>query len=148
MEQNAESRIRRLRKERKLSGIKVAEQLNITPQYYYDIEKGERRLTAEIAASLADVLQTTVDYLLGKTDINLYDWITSPSEEAQQVPKKVQQTKETPASYENEKEFLSKIDLSDEELMQRFKVMVDGRELTEKEWKKLLAFLRMERELD
>jgi len=67
-----ESRIRKLRKEKKLSGIKVAQRLDITPQYYYDIEKGERRLTTEIAAKLADLLQTTVDYLIGATDINLY----------------------------------------------------------------------------
>lgn len=141
---NTDSRIRRLRKERKLSGIKVAELLDITPQYYYDIERGERRLTAEIAAKLADVLHTTVDYLLGKTDINLYDWITSPAEETDEYLK----VKETPAQFITEKEFISRIELSDEELMKRFKIMVDGRELTEKEWKKLLAFVRMERELD
>jgi transcriptional regulator with XRE-family HTH domain len=141
---NTDSRIRRLRKERKLSGIKVAELLNITPQYYYDIERGERRLTADIAAKLADVLHTTVDYLLGKTDINLYDWITSPAEETEEYLK----AKETPTQYNTEKEFISRIDLSDEELMKQYKVMVDGRELTEKEWKKLLAFVRMERELD
>ncbi|WP_019123589.1 helix-turn-helix domain-containing protein [Brevibacillus massiliensis] len=58
------------------------------------------------------------------------------------------QNLKNPFSDESEKEFLAEIDLSDEELMQRYKVMVDGRELTEKEWKKLLAFLRMERDLD
>ncbi|MED1792853.1 helix-turn-helix transcriptional regulator [Brevibacillus nitrificans] len=148
MTNSTDGRIRRLRKERKLSGTKIAEKLNITPQYYYDIEKGERRLTTEIAASLADILQTTVDYLIGKTDINLFDWVPSPAEEEQQMPKKVTQIKETPVSYENEKEFLSKIDLSDEELLAQFKLSVDGRELTEKELKKLLAFLRMERSLE
>ncbi|MGG4499138.1 helix-turn-helix domain-containing protein [Brevibacillus reuszeri] len=56
--------------------------------------------------------------------------------------------KETPASNENEKEFLSKIDLSDEELLAQFKLTVDGRDLTQKEVKKLLAFLRMERNLE
>ncbi|MFM1655535.1 helix-turn-helix domain-containing protein [Brevibacillus sp. B_LB10_24] len=63
-------------------------------------------------------------------------------------PKQSLFIKENPDPFTNEKEFLSEIDLSDEELMQRYKVMVDGRELTEKEWKKLLAFLRMERDLD
>ncbi|RAV18852.1 helix-turn-helix domain-containing protein [Paenibacillus contaminans] len=87
MSEANESRIRKLRKERKLSGIKVAQMMNITPQYYYDIEKGERRLTAEIASDLADILNTTVDYLIGKTDINLYDWIQSPAEEAAEALK-------------------------------------------------------------
>lgn len=70
---NELSRIRRLRKERKLSGIKIAQRLSITPQYYYDIEKGERRLTTEIAGKLAEILKTTVDYLIGVTDVNQYD---------------------------------------------------------------------------
>lgn len=67
-----ESRIRKLRKECKLSGIEVAKRLKITPQYYYDIEKGERRLTTDIAGELADILKTTVDYLIGKTEVNQY----------------------------------------------------------------------------
>lgn len=67
-----ENRLKALRKYRKLSGIAVARELGITPQYYYDIEKGERRLTTEIAGKLAVILQTTVDYLIGVTDVNNY----------------------------------------------------------------------------
>jgi transcriptional regulator with XRE-family HTH domain len=47
-----------------------------------------------------------------------------------------------------EEEFVRSVDLSDEELMKKYRVTVDGRELTEKEWKKLIAFLRIERDLD
>lgn len=65
-----EIRLKQLRKERGMSGIEIAKRLGITPQYYYDIEKGERRLTTEIASKLADILETTVDYLIGKTDTN------------------------------------------------------------------------------
>lgn len=68
-----ENRLKSLRKKRKLSGIAIAKKLGISPQYYYDIEKNERRLTTEIAAKLADILQTTVDYLIGVTDVNNYD---------------------------------------------------------------------------
>lgn len=67
-----ENRMKALRKDRKMSGIEVAKRLDITPQYYYDIEKGERRLTTEIAARLADILETTVDYLIGKAETNNY----------------------------------------------------------------------------
>lgn len=70
---SGENRLKELRKKNKMSGIAVARELGITPQYYYDIEKGERRLTTEIAGRLAEILRTTVDYLIGVTDINKYD---------------------------------------------------------------------------
>ncbi|MGG0755686.1 hypothetical protein [Brevibacillus laterosporus] len=41
---------------------------------------------------------------------------------------------------------MANIDLTDEELRKQFKVVVDGRELTKKEWKKLIAFLRVDRQ--
>ena len=66
------NRLKELRKDRGLSGIAIARQLDITPQYYYDIEKGERRLTTEIAAKLVPVLKATVDYIIGVTDVNQY----------------------------------------------------------------------------
>lgn len=50
--------------------------------------------------------------------------------------------KQTHVSYENEKEFLSKIDLSDGGLLIQFKLAVMV--VKQKEEKKLLAFLRME----
>lgn len=53
---------------RKISGITIANKLGITPQYYYDIERGERTLSAEFAAKIADILGVSVDYLLGRTD--------------------------------------------------------------------------------
>ncbi|KAF6636533.1 helix-turn-helix transcriptional regulator [Paenibacillus sp. EKM208P] len=68
-----DSRLKTIRKEKKMSGIAVAKALGITPQYYYDIEKGERRLTTEIAGQLANLFQTTVDYLIGVTDVNQYE---------------------------------------------------------------------------
>ncbi|MBG9772943.1 helix-turn-helix domain-containing protein [Brevibacillus laterosporus] len=128
---------------KKLSGIAMAKALGISPQYYYEIERGEKNLSADMAGQLAEIFNVTTDYLLGKTDINLYDWIPSPAEEAEEAQKK-----ENPDPYKNEKEFLANIDLSDEELRKQFKVVMDGRELTDKEWKKLIAFLRLERDLD
>lgn len=71
----------RTKDNKKLSGINVAKQLGITPQYYYDIEKGERTLSAETASKLADIFHTTTDYLLGKTDVNIYDWVGIIEEE-------------------------------------------------------------------
>ncbi|RFB31994.1 helix-turn-helix domain-containing protein [Brevibacillus sp. VP] len=128
---------------KKLSGIAMAKALGISPQYYYEIERGEKNLSADMAGQLAEIFNVTTDYLLGKTDINLYDWIPSPAEEAEEAQKK-----ENPDPYKDEKGFLADIDLSDEDLRKKFKVVVDGRELTEKEWKKLIAFLRVERDYE
>lgn len=54
---------------KKISGITVAKKLGITPQYYYDIEKGDRNLSSEHASQIADFFDVSVDYLLRKTDI-------------------------------------------------------------------------------
>ena len=62
------SRIRTIRRQKDLSGTKVAEMLGISAQYYYDIEKGKRNLSAEMAARLAEIFGVTTDYLLGRTD--------------------------------------------------------------------------------
>jgi transcriptional regulator with XRE-family HTH domain len=63
-----QSRIRLIRKQKDFSGTKIAQILGISAQYYYDIEKGKRNLSAEMAAKLADIFEVSTDYLLGKTD--------------------------------------------------------------------------------
>jgi hypothetical protein len=56
--------------------------------------------------------------------------------------------KKNPNSLINEKEFVSKIELSDDELVKQFKLSVDGQELSEKEFRRIIAQVRMERKLD
>lgn len=63
------SRIRTIRRDKNLSGTRVAAQLGITPQYYYDIEKGLRNLSADMALSLAKLFDVSVDYLLARTEV-------------------------------------------------------------------------------
>lgn len=60
------NRIREIRTEKKISGTKIAKEVDISPQYFYDIEKGERNLGTPLAAKIADVLEVTVDYLIGR----------------------------------------------------------------------------------
>ena len=50
---------------RNISGTKIAKELNITPTYFYEIERGKKRLSAEMAAKLAAIFDVTIDYLLG-----------------------------------------------------------------------------------
>ncbi|MEJ8546595.1 helix-turn-helix domain-containing protein [Brevibacillus borstelensis] len=60
-----ENRIREIRKKKGLAGTTVSEFLGITPQYYYEIERGKKRLSAEMAAKLSSLFGVTSDYLLG-----------------------------------------------------------------------------------
>jgi transcriptional regulator with XRE-family HTH domain len=62
------NRIRELRKERGISGTHIAKMLNITPTYLYEIELGKKRLSADLASRIAEILGVTVDYLLGRSD--------------------------------------------------------------------------------
>ena len=65
---NFGSRLREIRKSKNMNGVTIAQLLCITPQYYYDIEKGKRNLSAEIAVKLADCFSVSLDYLLGRTN--------------------------------------------------------------------------------
>ncbi|MBH0328243.1 repressor [Brevibacillus brevis] len=70
---STQNRIREIRKSLKLSGPEVAAKLGISTQYLYDIERNKRGLNAEIAGKLSDIFKVTTDYLLCKTDENLYE---------------------------------------------------------------------------
>lgn len=144
---SAPHRLKKVREEfrtkegKKLSGIAVAKMLEITPQYYYDIEKGERNLSSEIASKLADIFHTTTDYLLGKTDINIYDWVGHMDDDDLR-----EQIKESSTPYIYEKElFDNSLELSDNEIHEQFDFKVDGRSLTEEEYQRMIAAVRAER---
>lgn len=79
MDNSTYSRIREIRESLKMSGTRVAKQLNITPQYYYDIERGKRGLSAEIVSQLVDIFHVSADYLLGKSEYNEYAQVNGPS---------------------------------------------------------------------
>lgn len=61
-------RIREVRRQKDISGTEVAEKLGISAQYYYNIERGKRNLSAEIAVELSKLFGVSSDYLLGLTD--------------------------------------------------------------------------------
>jgi transcriptional regulator with XRE-family HTH domain len=65
------SRIKKLRAEKNLSGTKVAEIIGISPQYYYELEKGTKRLNEELLNKLADFYNTSADYILCRTNTAL-----------------------------------------------------------------------------
>ena len=63
-------RIRNLREDHDLTQAKVAELLFITQQQYSLYEKGYRDIPTTALITLANLYNTSVDYLLGRTDEN------------------------------------------------------------------------------
>lgn len=66
------NKLRELRKTEKVSVEKLSEYLDISISYYYDLEKGSKRLNEDILNKIADFYDCSVDYILGRVgDKNL-----------------------------------------------------------------------------
>ena len=61
-------RLKEARKRRNLKQRELAEHLQITPHSYQQYEGGDRRPNFETLVALADLLEVSADYLLGRTD--------------------------------------------------------------------------------
>jgi len=62
-------RIRDLREDKDLTQKQIAEILMCDQSLYSKYERGERALPLELAQKLAEFYKTSVDYLIGNTDI-------------------------------------------------------------------------------
>jgi transcriptional regulator with XRE-family HTH domain len=60
-----------LRKERKISQGELAEKVGIHPNVLGRYERGEATPSVDMATRLSDVLGVSLDYLVGKIDIEL-----------------------------------------------------------------------------
>ncbi len=60
--------IKQLRNEKGLTGPKMAKMLNVSVPHYYDMENGKKRIHGEMLSNIADILETSTDYLLGRTE--------------------------------------------------------------------------------
>jgi|LSQX01.3.fsa_nt_gb transcriptional regulator with XRE-family HTH domain len=58
------NRLKAIRTAKNMSGIDVAEAINITPQYYYELEKGKKRLNEDLLRKLAALFDCTIDHIL------------------------------------------------------------------------------------
>ena len=63
------NRIRDLREDSDLTQKQIADYLDCDQSLYSKYERGERVLPLDIAVRLAQYYQTSVDYLLGLTDV-------------------------------------------------------------------------------
>jgi len=62
-------RLKKLRKEGKLTQNDIATFLNISQPAYQQFESGKKKMNLETMEKLADFFNVSTDYLLGKTDI-------------------------------------------------------------------------------
>lgn len=63
------NRIKELRIDKDLSQKELADILNVTRSAYSNYENGIRDVPVEILAQLADYYGTSVDYIIGRTDV-------------------------------------------------------------------------------
>ena len=61
-------RLRDLREDHDLSQRELAAMLHMAQPQYYRYEQGYRDLPTDILIKLADIYETSTDYILGRTD--------------------------------------------------------------------------------
>lgn len=61
-------RLKELRRDRKISQVKLAMDLNLTQNSISRYENGEREADYDTLVAIADYFNVSVDYLLGRTD--------------------------------------------------------------------------------
>lgn len=114
-------RIKDQRKLKKLTQTELAELVNSSRSSIAQIETDKYNVSYAMLSLIADALDTTVDYLQGKTDIP---------------------TKTIDSNVNTGDEIKKHVALSDDELIMSF----EGKELSEDYKKSILAFVKMLRE--
>ncbi|MGZ9583873.1 helix-turn-helix domain-containing protein [Paenibacillus marinisediminis] len=115
------TRIAELREHKGWTQEELASSLGITRASLSHYEKNRRKPDFDILNQLADIFEVSIDYIIGRTH-------------------RIQ-----PALSEDVRGFVDKLELSDEDLLKSYKLMVDGRELTDEEARRFIAFVRAER---
>lgn len=110
-------RIKYFRGKRGFSQDDMAQKLDMKRANFSSYETDRNIPPSNVLSKIADILGTSTDYLLGKTE----------------NPLPVDST---------EREFLEALDLGDEELASQFGLKLDGKELTKEQIKMVVAFLR------
>lgn len=67
-------RIKQCRKAKKLTQEQLAEYVDISPHYLYEIERGTKAVSLPILADIAVTLQTSLDYLILGTNPNQVEY--------------------------------------------------------------------------
>jgi transcriptional regulator with XRE-family HTH domain len=115
------NRIAELRMSRHMTQDELAAKLGISRAALSHYEKGRREPDYETLIKIADLFQVSLDYIMCRTD----DPRMHLSEEVRQ--------------------FSDALELSDEDILERFTFTIDGKKLTPEESRRFIAFVRAER---
>ncbi|HEY0826868.1 MAG TPA: helix-turn-helix transcriptional regulator [Bacilli bacterium] len=120
---NRGNRIAALRDKQKLTQEQLSVSLGISRAALSHYEKNRREPDYETLIKIANYFKVSMDYLVGRTN-----------------HPEVQLNEEI-------REFVNTLDLSDEEVLSKFSLAVDGKKLTVEEAKRFIAFVRAERSM-
>jgi transcriptional regulator with XRE-family HTH domain len=84
------ARVRNLRG--KESGATIAEEMGISVQYYYGLEKGERRWNDDLINKACDIFNVSTDYLFGKTNTPLEAFLHTENDTIDDLPPEAQKS--------------------------------------------------------
>lgn len=114
-------RLSKLRRDSGLTQNELSKRLNISRATYAQYEIGRREPDIETIQKLASFFNVSIDYIVGRVD-NPRGVLT-----------------------EVERELYDNIDLNDDFLLKKFKLMIDGKPVTKLEAKDFIAFVRARR---
>jgi transcriptional regulator with XRE-family HTH domain len=113
-------RIKELRMKKGWSQDDLADRMGMNRANISNYERGtNKNIPSDTLKKFADVFGVSSDYLLGKTE----------------------------NSDQPESEFLKRLDIEDENTLNQFKLVLDGKELTQEETQIAIAFLRTTRQM-
>lgn len=112
-------RLRYIRKLRKMTQEVLAERLNVTKVSVSGYENGNRSPDMSTLSRLADVLNCSVDYLLGKSD--------------------------HPELDEGQAKLWNDLQLPVEEILEKYTLMWEGKEISREELEEMLMYLKARR---
>ncbi|WJH35580.1 helix-turn-helix transcriptional regulator [Paenibacillus aurantius] len=118
------NRIAQLRSARGLTQGELAEKVGVTRASLSHYENNRREPDWDTLLKLADFFSVSADYLMNRTN-----------EPHRTLDPDV-------------REFVDNLELSDETLLEKFQLTVDGRRLTPEEARRFIAFVRAEREMN
>ncbi|MFB9330958.1 helix-turn-helix domain-containing protein [Paenibacillus aurantiacus] len=118
---NIGSRIAKLREDRGWTQEQTSGSLGISRAALSHYEKNRREPDSETLLKFANLFHVSVDYLVGRTN-------------------STQMTLDEPI-----KDFVDQLELSDEELLDKYDLTIDGMKLSADEARRFIAFVRAER---
>ncbi|CAM4411905.1 helix-turn-helix domain-containing protein [Paenibacillus tarimensis] len=118
---NIGSRIAKLREQRGWTQEQTSSSLGISRAALSHYEKNRREPDTETLTKFADLFKVSIDYLVGRTELP-----------HRTLDPEVRQ-------------FSDALELSDEEILEKFALAIDGRKLSADEARRFIAFVRAER---